>query len=322
MGKPELRVEPKKLRVAESGLTTDQIGYTVDAYIDSAFADKYILDGDEIDLSIAIQDDYADDMPLEEVPIPTANGEILPLSALADVRLASGLDSIRHINRERAITLRVSPPEDVPLATAIQTIEEEIVGPLERNGDLDGLYRVSLSGSADQLRETWSALRINFLIAILITYLLMAALFESWSYPLVIMVSLPLAAVGGILGLRVVGLFTLQHLDILTMLGFVILVGTVVNNPILIVHQALTFMRRDGMDADQAVVESVSTRIRPIFMTTITTTIGLLPLVIFNGAGSELYRGLGSVVLGGLIVSTIFTLFLVPSLFSLMHSVM
>ena len=322
MSKPELRVEPKKLRVAESGLTTDQIGYTVDAYIDSAFADKYILDGDEIDLSIAIQDDYADDMPLEEVPIPTANGEILPLSALADVRLASGLDSIRHINRERAITLRVSPPEDVPLATAIQTIEEEIVGPLERNGDLDGLYRVSLSGSADQLRETWSALRINFLIAILITYLLMAALFESWSYPLVIMVSLPLAAVGGILGLRVVGLFTLQHLDILTMLGFVILVGTVVNNPILIVHQALTFMRRDGMDADQAVVESVSTRIRPIFMTTITTTFGLLPLVIFNGAGSELYRGLGSVVLGGLIVSTVFTLFLVPSLFSLMHSVM
>jgi len=320
MGKPELRVQPNKLRVAESGLTTNQIGYTVDAYIDSAFADKYVMDGDEIDLSIAIQNDYAADIPLEELPIPTANGEILPLSALAEVRLSSGLDSVRHINRERAITLRVSPPEDIPLATAIRTIEEGIVEPLERNGDLDGLYRVSLSGSADQLRETWSALRLNFLIAILITYLLIAALFESWSYPLVIMVSLPLAAVGGILGLRGVGLFTLQHLDILTMLGFVILVGTVVNNAILIVHQALTFMRRDGMDANRAVVESVSTRIRPIFMTTITTTIGLLPMVVFNGAGSELYRGLGSVVLGGLIVSTIFTLFLVPSLFSLMHS--
>ncbi len=322
MGKPELLVEPDKLRVAESGLTTDQIGYTVDAYIDSAFADKYILDGDEIDLTIAIQNHSVDGMPLEEVPVPTANGEILPLSALANIRMASGLDSIRHINRERAITLRVSPPEDLPLAVAIQVIEEQVIAPLERTGDLNGLYRVSLSGSADQLRETWAALRINFLIAVLITYLLMAALFESWLYPLVIMVSLPLAAVGGILGLRVVGLFTVQHLDILTMLGFVILVGTVVNNAILIVHQALNFMRRDGRNADQAVVESVATRIRPIFMTTITTTIGLLPLVVVNGAGAELYRGLGSVVLGGLVVSTVFTLFLVPSLFSLMHTVM
>lgn len=322
MGKPELRVETDKVRVAEAGLTTDEIGYTVDAYIESAFADKYLLDGEEIDLSVALQNDQIDGLPLEEIPIPTATGEILPLSALASVELASGLDSIWHIDRQRAITLSIAPPDDVPLATAIETIEREIVAPLEQSGDLDGLYRIDLSGSADQLRQTWSALRLNFLIAVLITYLLMAALFESWSYPLVIMVSLPLAAVGGILGLRLVGLFTLQHLDILTMLGFVILVGTVVNNAILIVHQALNYMRRDAMPAERAVVESVATRIRPIFMTTITTTFGLLPLVVVNGAGAELYRGLGSVVLGGLIVSTVFTLFLVPSLFSLMHSVM
>lgn len=320
MAKPELRVEPNKVRVAEAGLTTDDIGYTVDAYIESAFADKYILDGEEIDLSVAVRNEDADGLPLEEIPIPTATGEILPLSALADVNLASGLDSIRHIDRQRAITLEIAPPDDIPLATAIETIENEIVAPLEQRGELGGLYHISLSGTADQLRQTWAALRLNFLIAVLITYLLMAALFESWSHPLIIMVSLPLASVGGILGLRLVGLFTLQHLDILTMLGFVILVGTVVNNAILIVHQALHYMRRDGMPADRAVVESVATRIRPIFMTTITTTIGLLPLVVVNGAGAELYRGLGSVVLGGLVVSTLFTLFLVPSLFSLMHS--
>lgn len=320
MAKPELRVEANKVRVAEAGLTTDDVGYTVDAYIESAFADKYILDGEEIDLSIAVKNEEADGLPLEEIPIPTATGEILPLSALAEVNLASGLDSIRHIDRQRAITLEVTPPEAIPLATAIETIENEIVAPLDERGELNGLYHISLSGTADQLRQTWAALRLNFMIAVLITYLLMAALFESWSHPLIIMVSLPLASVGGILGLRLVGLFTLQHLDILTMLGFVILVGTVVNNAILIVHQALNFMRRDGMPADRAVVESVSTRIRPIFMTTITTTIGLLPLVVVNGAGAELYRGLGSVVLGGLVVSTVFTLFLVPSLFSLMHS--
>jgi len=155
------------------------------------------------------------------------------------------------------------------------------------------------------------------LLALMITYLLMAALFESWLYPFVIIFSVPLGAVGGILGLSVLNLFMLQTLDVLTMLGFVILIGTVVNNPILIIHQSLNHINEDGMTPREAILESIRTRIRPIFMTTTTTVLGLLPLVLFPGAGSELYRGLGSVVLGGLIVSTLFTLVLVPTLFSL-----
>ncbi len=128
---------------------------------------------------------------------------------------------------------------------------------------------------------------------------------------------------GGILGLRLLNVYLLaigqvpQTLDVLTMLGFVILIGTVVNNPILIVHQSLNHMREDGMSPYDAILESTRTRIRPILMTTITTVLGLLPLVLFPGAGSELYRGLGSVILGGLIVSTLLTLFLIPTLFNL-----
>jgi HAE1 family hydrophobic/amphiphilic exporter-1 len=185
------------------------------------------------------------------------------------------------------------------------------------SGQLDGGYQVNLAGTADKLRETWQALRFNVILALVITYLLMAALFESWLYPLVIIFSVPLGAVGGVLGLAVLNLFTLQTLDVLTMLGFVILIGTVVNNPILIVHQSINHMREDGMPQREAILESIRTRIRPIFMTTITTVLGLLPLVLFPGSGSELYRGLGAVVLGGLLVSTIFTLVLVPALFSL-----
>ena len=101
------------------------------------------------------------------------------------------------------------------------------------------------------------------------------------------------------------------------MLGFVILIGTVVNNPILIVHQSLNLVREQNLRPREAILESVRTRIRPILMTTLTTVLGLMPLVLFPGAGSELYRGLGSVVLGGLLVSTVFTLVLVPTLFSL-----
>jgi HAE1 family hydrophobic/amphiphilic exporter-1 len=162
----------------------------------------------------------------------------------------------------------------------------------------------------------------NLLLALIITYLVMAALFESWLYPFVIILSVPLGAVGGFLGLwllNAVGMFIgiFQPLDVLTMLGFIILIGTVVNNPILIVEQALNLIKDEGIPHREAVVESVRTRIRPIFMTMLIGFFGLLPLVISPGAGSELYRGLGSVLLGGLIVSTVFTLFLVPSLFSL-----
>ena len=157
----------------------------------------------------------------------------------------------------------------------------------------------------------------------------MSALFESFLYPLVIMTSVALALVGGLIGLTVLNWFSFQALDMLTMLGFVILIGTVVNNAILIVHQTLNLIRDEGMTSNDAVCESVRTRIRPIFMSTLTTVLGMLPLVVpvpslveghlvwVAGAGSELYRGLGSVVLGGLIVSTAFTLILVPAGFSL-----
>jgi HAE1 family hydrophobic/amphiphilic exporter-1 len=113
-------------------------------------------------------------------------------------------------------------------------------------------------------------------------------------------------------------LFTYQPLDVLTMLGFIILVGTVVNNAILIVHQSLNHIRHDKLGPQEAIREAVQNRIRPIFMSVSTSVFGMLPLIVWPGAGSELYRGLGSVVVGGLIVSTIFTLFLVPAMFSLM----
>jgi len=167
-------------------------------------------------------------------------------------------------------------------------------------------------------------LESRMFLALLITYLLMAALFESFVYPLVIMFSVPLAAVGGFAALAVVHQVSLldiaspiQQLDVVTMLGFVILIGIVVNNAILIVHQALNLMRDKGVDPQVAVVESVRTRTRPIFMSALTSVCGMTPLVVMTGAGSELYRGIGSVMLGGLLVSTVFSLVVVPAMFSL-----
>lgn len=142
-------------------------------------------------------------------------------------------------------------------------------------------------------------------------------LFESFVYPLIIMLTVPVAAAGGIAGLAILNIGVNQPLDMLTMLGFIILTGIVVNNAILLVHQTLYHMREDGMSADDAIMRATQNRVRPIFMSTLTSVFGMLPLVVFPGAGSELYRGLGSVVLGGLSLSAVLTLAIVPPMMSI-----
>ena len=315
---PEIHVRPKLLQAAEMGVSSSELGFTTNALIDGAYVCDYFLNGKKVDLRVLGRGDYARrTQDVERLSIATPIGRLIPLGALAEVTLSSGPEQVNHRERVRAITIEVSPPPEVSLEESLARIDRQIIQPLLSSGQIEEGYRLTMSGTADKLRDTWMALRFNVILALLITYLLMAALFESWLYPLVIILTVPLGAVGGVLGLRLLNLFVLQPLDVLTMLGFVILIGTVVNNPILIVHQSLSHIREDGMDPTAAILESVRTRIRPIFMTTITTVLGLLPLVLFPGAGSELYRGLGSVVLGGLLISTLFTLILVPTLFSL-----
>lgn len=319
LSSPELHVVPKLVQAAEMGISSSDLGYAVNAFVDGAYASDYFLEGKKIDLTIIGESPFSDSSQnVRALPIATPIGELVPLEAVADVTLSSGPEQVNHRERIRAITIEVSPPAEMPLEEAMGLITSRIVDPIRESGQLDGGYRINLAGTADKLQETWNSLQFNLLLALLITYLLMVALFESWLYPFVIILSVPLGAVGGILGLWILNQFLFQALDVLTMLGFVILIGTVVNNPILIVHQSLNHMREDGMLPREAILESVHSRIRPIFMTTTTTVLGLLPLVLVPGAGSELYRGLGSVVLGGLVVSTLFTLILVPTLFILM----
>ena len=327
LSSPEVHVLRKSEQAADMGISTDELGYSVDALVDGAYATDYYVGSDKIDLTIVGNEQFAQrTQDVEGLVVATPSGQLSRLEGLAEVTLEGGPEQINHRERERAITIQVTPPTEVPLEEAMGAINQKIVRLLRDAGEIGGAYRINLAGTADKLRATWHALRWNFVLALLITYLLMAALFESWLYPFVIIFSVPLGAVGGVVGLWLLNavLFwstagrVVQSLDVLTMLGFVILIGTVVNNAILIVHQSINHMRDEGMDPNDAILESVRTRIRPIFMTTSTTVLGLSPLVLFPGAGQELYRGLGAVVLGGLVVSTVFTLVLVPTLFSLM----
>jgi HAE1 family hydrophobic/amphiphilic exporter-1 len=315
---PEVRVVTDRRRASELGLSNRELGFAVSALVDGAKASDYIHEGREIDLRVMGREaDLHRTHLLEQLPIATPRGELVTLGSVAEIVEMNGPVRINHRERMRAVTLRITPEEDRPLEGAMELVEAEILEPMRREGRLGGLYQAHLSGTADKLTQTANTLKWNFLLALVITYLLMAALFESFLYPFVIMFSVPLAAFGGFLGLSFTNLFVRQPLDVLTMLGFIILVGTVVNNAILVIHQSLNHMREDALAPREAIRAAVGNRVRPIFMSVSTSVFGMLPLVLFPGAGSELYRGLGSVVVGGLIVSTVFTLILVPALFSL-----
>ena len=205
--------------------------------------------------------------------------------------------------------------------TVLRILEQDVLQPLRSSGVITQPYSVDMAGSADSLATAINTLGSTFLLALVISFLLMAALFESFLYPFVIMISVPLAAFGGVLGLALMnGVGVYQPLDTMTMMGFIILAGTVVNSAILIVHKSLQQMRNNGLAPDAAILAAVKTRIRPIFLTVSTSSLAVLPLVLAPGAGAEVYRGLGTVVIGGLLVSTVLTLFLVPALLSLVMS--
>jgi len=324
LSSPEVRLLPRLEQSADMRLDARQLGYMVDCLVDGGYATDYYLDADRIDLVIKGDDRFVQrTQDLRSLPVVTPGGQLVPLESVAVVEeYSSGPEQILHRERQRAITIQVSPAATMPLEEAQERILAGVVRPLVASGDLAGGYAITLGGTADKLRATWQALWFNLALAGLITYLLMAALFESWFYPAVIIAAVPLGGVGGLVGLAALNFFgarfgIYQPLDVLTMLGFVILIGTVVNNPILIVEQALFLVRSEGRDGVDAILEAVRSRIRPIFMTTLTTVLGLLPLVLFPGAGSELYRGLGAVLLGGLLAATLVTLVLVPLLLGL-----
>ena len=322
LGSPEVRVTPDRLRLADAGVDAGLLASTVDAFNDGLRVEEVTVGSDIIDLTLKGNVETgaaARTQTIERMPVVTQSGQILPVSALAKVSITAGPTEIRHRERLRTITLEVRPSNALPLEAAIETIQNEVVAPLQAEG-IPPDVQFTVSGTADKLTETWSAIQLNLVFALVIVYLVMAVLFESFLLPLVVLISVPVAAAGGVGGLAALNLYQSQPLDMLTMLGFVILIGIVVNNAILIVHQTLYHYRDEGMSGPDALLEATNNRVRPIFMSTLTSVCGMLPLVLVPGAGSELYRGLGSVVVGGLSVSAVLTLLVVPPLMRLLLS--
>lgn len=319
IGRQEVRVAPNKVRAASAGVSNTDIRNATEVAVDGAILGDYRQAGRSIDLTV-VNSEGREDRAREQLPlIPLAAGvdRVIPLSAVADFQTLSVPQQINRTEEQPTVQFTITLPQSVPIGEAT-AVAEGLVEQMREQGVISPNINVTLSGSADKLVTFLRQFIPLFAMAAVITYLLLAALFENWLHPLTIIMSVPLAMVGGFVGLAAVhAVDPLVKLDVLTMLGFVILVGTIINNPILIVHRALQLIASGRDDAD-AIAEATTTRVRPIFMSVTTTVAGLAPLVLFSGAGSELYRGLGAVVVGGLLLSTLFTLVLTPTLMSLL----
>ncbi|MGQ3685082.1 MAG: efflux RND transporter permease subunit [Candidatus Loosdrechtia sp.] len=313
---PEIKIIPDRDRLMAVGMNATDFGIALDIFMDGRKIGDFKQEGHKkIDLIVkASTENISSPEVLYNSLLVVPEKRIVPIYSLAGLERTTGISSIRHLERNRTVSLQVTPPDTLPLQEAMEIVEGKILQSLYKQGILSDVV-VAIAGAADKLTETKQLLQWNFILAIIITYLLMSSLFGNFIYPFIILFTVPLAAAGGFIGLQLVNIFiTSQPFDVLTMLGFVILIGIVVNNAILIVHQALNNIRYHDMDYREAVLESTRTRLRPIYMSASTSVFGMLPLVIAPGPGSELYRGLGSVVLGGLALSTIFTVFLIPAI--------
>jgi multidrug efflux pump subunit AcrB len=239
---------------------------------------------------------------------------------VARVERTAGPVSIRRLERERNVLLTVNIAPDAPLEEVIARVQADVFPRFAQQ--LGSSYTLSIGGAGDELANTLSSIGSGFLLSIVIVYLLLVTLFSSWMQPLIILLTIPLSVAGGLVGIHLAHAWSggQASFDVIGMLGFIILAGIVVNNAILILHQRNNFVA-EGLDAASALEQASRSRLRPILMTVITTVAGMLPLAIGGGAGAELYQGLGAIITGGLVVSTLITLFLVPMVVSLLPDV-
>ena len=315
LAEPELRLAPDDRRLNEIGWHRGDIGTVVRALGDGLFVGEY-FDGERRLDVILRASTWDSPEALANTPIATPAGGIVPLGELVHVESTVGAGGLRRVDGHRTIGLNVSPPKEISLGQAIEVLKRDVEPRIRRELPADG--SVYYEGNAGSLREALTNMAQSLGFALIALFLLLAALFRSVKDSLYVILTIPLASFGGVLALVLLRLVTPQTLDLLTMVGFVVLMGLVVNNAILLVDQTRSEIR-GGATVRAAVEAALATRTRPIVLTTLTTIFGMLPLVLVPGPGSVLYRGLGTVLVGGMAVNSVFTLVLLPTLLRLIE---
>ena len=308
IGDPELEIVLDRSQVADLGLSPAQVASAVRTSLAGTVATQFRPANDsEVDVRVtAFGEDTASIEAIKSIPLASATGEVIRLDQIASVRQKSGPSRIERYDRQHVITVS---------ADTSGRAQGDVAGDIQR--ELDRLtlppgYSITFGGSTQAQEESFTQLFQALALAVILIYMLLVALYESFLYPFVIILSLPLAVVGAIGGLIVTG----HTLNMMSMIGMILLTGLVGKNAILLVDYTNN-LRRNGRSRDEALLEAGPARLRPILMTTVTMIAALTPTALAIGEGSELRAPLAIVVIGGLTTSTLLTLVLIPAVFTL-----
>ena len=308
LNKPQLNVKIDQKKSADLGVTTNEIGRTLETIFGSKKVTEFTKDGKEY--SIILQGDIKDRQEPDSISKVFVrsknNNKLVSVSNLVSYEEEGQSPFLARYNRQKAVTISARLVGDYSLDEALNFL----VGVVEDNTPK---ARVAYKGESEEYKKTNYELYLIFALALVTAYLAMCAQFESWKHPLTIMLTVPLAILGGMLGLLVVG----SSLNVYSQIALIILIGLSAKNGILIVEFA-NQLRKEGKNIENSIIESASIRFRPILMTSLSTIFGVLPLIIGSGPGAASRLTVGITIFGGMIFSTFFTLYVIPSMYSIL----
>jgi multidrug efflux pump len=308
LNKPQLAVDIDREKAASMGIDVEAIGRTLETLLGGRQVTRFKKEGKQYDVIIQLEaKDRNTPADLTSIFMRARDGRLVQLSNLVKVRETVGPKELNHFNRLRATILTANVAPGYTLGEALQYLEgaaKEV---------LDSSARTELDGPSREFRESGAALLFTFVLALGFIYLVLSAQFESFVSPFVIMLTVPLAMTGALAALKLSG----GTLNVYSQIGLVMLIGLITKHGILIVEFA-NQLRDKGMQAGEAVIEAATLRLRPILMTTGAMVLGALPLALAKGAGAEARQPIGWVIVGGLLLGTVFTLFVIPTAYMLL----
>jgi multidrug efflux pump subunit AcrB len=310
----ELHAVPDDRRIAEVGWDRATVGTVVRTIGAGAWLGEY-FDGKSRLPIILRSSEGTTPEELADAALATPAGPVVRLGDLVQLSTVLGPPAIRRLNHRRTVTLTIDPPPTLSLEKVLQTIDTRVLPTLRAHMPADGSLR--LAGSADSLSETLTTMGRVFAMALIVLLLLMTVLFRSLRDSLIVLFTVPLALVGGVLGLRLLDLVHFQALDLLSMIGFVMMIGVIINHAILLVA-AVRSVEREGAALVEGIRAGLQQRLRAILASTLTGALGALPMAVNPGPGSVIYRGLAAVNIGGVVISLAFSLVLIPALMRLL----
>ncbi len=309
-GKPEITIIPKRKKLADTGITVQEIALTARAALEGITASKYYEKGDEYDIVVTMNDASVNTpQKVGQIAIPSRNGTVYRLAQLADIKFTKSYSKILHRDKYVAIQFTGSPAPGVPLGNVTKEIQRRL-----QNIHFPPGYKIKWAGTVEMMNEMVSDMAFAFILALVLTYMLLAAILESFIQPVFILLTVPLAIIGVLASLYYTGI----SFAITSLMAIIMLIGIVVNNAILMLDYTNQLVRDKGMGVKEALIEACPTKLKPIIMSTLAIILGMLPLAIGVGAaGVEMRQPLGVVSVGGLLVSTLLTLFVIPAFYYL-----